>query len=136
MTTIDFFGEQFRLRETVSQYALLKFARAARDGQDSGSPAGLAAMMDLLEKCIHPEDWKRFDEVADANDATGEQIQAVIQAAFTQEADRPIGLSSDSSDGQPSTEPKSLSNSEGSVSPLLRGRPDRIAAVEKMRQTG
>jgi hypothetical protein len=82
----------------------------------------------LLEKCIVPADWRRFDKLADEKDATAEQIMDVIKAAFEQVAERPTSLPSDSSDGQISTEPKSESNSAVKDS-VLSGRPDLQLAV-------
>jgi hypothetical protein len=131
MTTVQFFGEQFALREKVSDYALMKFARAARNGQDGETMEGMASMLDLLEKCIVPEDWKRFDKLASDSDAPAADIMAVIKEAFGQEAARPTELPSDSSDGPTAIEPKSPPSSDGNVSQLLRGRPDLQAAVRQ-----
>jgi hypothetical protein len=131
MTTVQFFGQEFTLRDDVSEWALMTFARAARNGQDGETMEGMAAMLDLLEDCVVPEDWKRFSSVAKANRARSKDISAVIQAAFAQETGRPTGRSSDSSDGPTTIEPKSQSSSDGNVSQLLRGRPDLIAAVTK-----
>jgi hypothetical protein len=128
MASVQFLGESFELRPKVSEYALLKFARAAAAGEDGDTMEGMASMLRLLEKCIVPADWRRFDRLADEKDATAEQIMDVIKAAFEQVAERPTALPSDSSDGQISTEPKSGSNSAVKDS-VLSGRPDLQLAV-------
>jgi hypothetical protein len=128
MAAVEFLGESFELRPKVSEYALLKFARAAAAGEDGDTMEGMASMLRLLEKCIVPADWRRFDKLADENDATAEQIMDVIKAAFEQVAERPTSLPSDSSDGQISTEPKSESSSAVKDS-VLSGRPDLQLAV-------
>jgi hypothetical protein len=128
MAAVEFLGESFELRPKVSEYALLKFARAAAAGEDGDTMEGMASMLRLLEKCIVPADWRRFDKLADDKDATAEQIMDVIKAAFEQVAERPTALPSDSSDGQISTEPKSGSNSAVKDS-VLSGRPDLQLAV-------
>jgi hypothetical protein len=128
MASVQFLGESFELRPKVSEYALLKFARAAAAGEDGDTMEGMASMLRLLEKCIVPADWRRFDRLADEKDATAEQIMDVIKAAFEQVAERPTSLPSDSSDGQISTEPKSESNSAVKDS-VLSGRPDLQLAV-------
>jgi hypothetical protein len=128
MAAVEFLGESFELRPKVSEYALLKFARAAAAGEDGDTMEGMASMLRLLEKCIVPADWRRFDKLADEKDATAEQIMDVIKAAFEQVAERPTSLPSDSSDGQISTEPKSESNSAVKDS-VLSGRPDLQLAV-------
>lgn len=129
MATVEFHGEQFALRPKVSEYALLKFARAARGGQDAESMEGMAAMLDLLEKCIEPADWARFDKLADDSDATAEEIMAVVQAAFGQAAERPTKLPSDSSDGPTSIPLKSESSSSPAATSRLARRPDLATAV-------
>lgn len=132
MATVEFFGQTFALRPKVSEYAFAKFARAAARGVDGDTAQGMSAMLTLLEKCITPEDWQRFDRTAEDNDATTEQIMAVIVGALQQTVepatDRPTVQPSDSSDGLSSTEPKSGSSSDvkGSV---LSGRPDLQLAV-------
>jgi hypothetical protein len=128
MAAVEFLGESFELRPKVSEYALLKFARAAAAGEDGDTMEGMASMLRLLEKCIVPADWRRFDRLADEKDATAEQIMDVIKAAFEQVAERPTALPSDSSDGQITTEPKSESNSAVKDS-VLSGRPDLQLAV-------
>jgi len=128
MAAVQFLGESFELRPKVSEYALLKFARAAAAGEDGDTMEGMASMLRLLEKCIVPADWRRFDRLADEKDASAEQIMDVIKVAFEQVAERPTSLPSDSSDGQISTEPKSGSNSAVKDS-VLSGRPDLQLAV-------
>jgi hypothetical protein len=128
MASVQFLGESFELRPKVSEYALIKFARAAAAGEDGDTMEGMASMLRLLEKCIVPKDWHRFDRLADEKDATTEQIMAVIKVALEQVAERPTALPSDSSDGQITTEPKSESNSAVKDS-VLSGRPDLQLAV-------
>jgi hypothetical protein len=97
---------------------------------DSGSvmTSSLAVSEVDAAESLDPADWRRFDKLADEEDATAEQIMDVIKAAFEQVAERPTSLPSDSSDGQISTEPKSGSNSAVKDS-VLSGRPDLQLAV-------
>jgi hypothetical protein len=131
MATVEFFGQEFTLRPKVSEYALLKFARAARGGQDAETMEGMASMLDLLEKCIVAEQWATFDRLASDNDASAEDVMAVVQAAFSQSAERPTGRLSDSSDGPTSTPLSSASNVSLAATSSRANRPDLALMVSQ-----
>ena len=128
MASVEFFGESFGLRPKISQYALAKFGQVAAKGEKAGA-GGIGAILDLLEKCVAPEDWERFDQVASDNDASFEDINVILDAAFHQETERPTSLPADSSDGQKIIAPSVASSSVDKGLDRLRGRPDLQLAV-------
>ena len=130
MATVEFFGETFELRPKVSQYALAKFAKAvskSKTGEDV--MRSMASMYDLVERCVTAEDWDRFDETASANDASFEELTAVLAGAFQSATERPTSLPSDSSDGQKIIAPSVASSSADKGLDRLAGRPDLQLAV-------
>jgi hypothetical protein len=130
MGSVEFFGESFEVRPKVSQYAMAKFAKAAaKNKTPQDVMLGMAAMLDLIEKCLTVEDWPRFDALADANDVDFEDLTAVLDAAFHQETERPTSLPSDSSDGQPVTVVSSVVKPADRASEMFAGRPDLQLAV-------
>lgn len=135
--SVEFCGEKFRVADKVGAMPIMRFAKIAKAGVDANELDGLAALYDVLEQCIHPSDWYRFEQHADAQHADGEQLLAVVQEAFTLMAQRPTQRSSDSSDGPQTIEPPStaVSSSPDSVIDRLngQGRPD-LALVVRRRQ--
>jgi len=133
MATTTFFGDTFELNETVSEIALMEFAEASADGLDADMMQGMAAMMRLIKECVDPKDLKKFLVVARKNHASSEDLVGVLKATFEQVTDRPTGLPADSSDGQQTIEPKSVSSSADRGLGLLNGRPDLQLAVMRQR---
>jgi hypothetical protein len=125
---IQFCGESFAIAERIGLMPLMKFARVARTGADSADLESLAVMLDLLEQCIAPKDWQRFQDVADRERADGDQLFAVVKDVFEVLSERPTSRPSDSSDGPTSTGPSST-DEVSSVLELFKGRPDLGAAV-------
>lgn len=128
--TIFLGTEGFRASGTIGHLALLAFARAAQTGISTEDMAGLAAMHRLLETVVHPDDWQRFNEVADRDHVEIETLLACIAGAVAG-GSRPTSRSSASSDGPLSTK---ASSPAGSFWPVVReeeaaGRPDRAAFV-------
>ena len=134
MSDVSFGGESFAAAESIGLMALMRFAHVARSGTDANDMAGLAAMYELLEQCIEPSDWERFQQTAMRTRATGDDLMRVVKDVIQAASARPTGRSSDSSDGPTATEP----NSESSEAPYLRvvrrleaeGRPDKAYMVE------
>jgi hypothetical protein len=138
--TVEFCGVQFRIAEKVAALPLMRFAKVAKAGVDATELDGMAAMYDLLEQVIHPDDWAKFERHADHERADGEQLLEVVQAVFVLLADRPTGRSSDSSDGPRTIEPSSTADSSSPGSSVIArlngsGRPDLALLVRKREES-
>lgn len=137
MSDVEFFGGRFQVAERVGLMPLMRFAKVAKSGVDSDDMAGLAAMYDLLEQCIAPADWQRFQDAADKARADGEELMKVVQTAIELISARPTGRPSDSSDGPQITPQRSGSGRDSSAEESLRvvreleaaGRPDKAQFV-------
>lgn len=123
MSTVEFLGEEFAVAERVSALAFMRFAKLARAGVDADDIEGQAAMHDMLEQCIAPSDWYRFQTLADRERADGAQLLDLIQRVFAVLAARPTERPSSSSDGPQIIEPNFT---EDSSSPATG--PDRVIA--------
>lgn len=138
--TVEFCGVQFRIAEKVAALPLMRFAKVAKAGVDATELDGMAAMYDLLEQVIHPDDWAKFERHADQQRADGEQLLEVVQGVFVLLADRPTGRSSDSSDGPRTIEPSSTGGSSSPGSNVItrlngQGRPDLALLVRKREES-
>jgi hypothetical protein len=124
-------GEQFGMAENVGAMPLMRFAKVAKSGGDSANLDGLVAMYDLLEQCIEPSEWVRFQAHADRVRADGEKLMAVVSDVFQALADRPTGRPSASSGGPKNTKPRSVAGSSSKVIKRLEreGRPDLALMV-------
>lgn len=147
--TITFAGEQFRVAEQgVSLLALMELASIAKMGVDADSMQGIAALYELLQACIAPEEWPRFRARALATGAGGEELMYVVRDAVQAKAARPTQPLSGSPGGRSTTGPSSAA---GSSSPDLsgpirqgdprvqaqleaRGRPDLALVVQRARE--
>ena len=78
MPDVDFGGETFRTADEVAFMAELQFAHVAKAGIDAGDLDGLAAMYELLEQCLHAEDWQRFKKTALRTKASGDDLLAFV----------------------------------------------------------
>ena len=133
MAAVEFFGEQFDLNATVSEFALMEFAEAAADGLDADAMAGMAAMMRLIKECIVKADVARFLKSARKNRAESKDLLPILTATFEQVTERPTGLPSDSSDGQPVIVPSSVASAADRALEHFAGRPDLQLAVQHSR---
>lgn len=139
--TVEWLGEEFHVAERVSSLTVMRFAKIAKSNIDVAQMEGLAAMYDLLEQCVHPDDWDRFEAHADAQRADGEELLGVVKKVFAVIASRPTRRSSDSSGGPRTIEPSSTADSfspdTGPARAITRlnaqGRPD-LALVVRRRQ--
>ena len=121
---VEFYGEKFTMADRIGLMPLMRFAKFAKAGVDSADMAGLAAMYDLLEQCIDPADWERFEACADKHRADGEELLEVVTAVIERLTDRPTTRPSTSSDGPQTTGTSSTASSSSDASRLLPGRPD------------
>lgn len=137
MPEVEFYGEKIRLRDGKLPYAVtLKFARAA---SGTANPMDVDATVHwLLERyCVLQEDWNKFWNLLEENDAEIDDLMPVIMARFQKPvedaADRPTGRSSDSSDGPTSTPVKSGKPSVvTSLAERFPGRPEIWAGLEDL----
>lgn len=134
MSEFDFYGEQFDFVDEVGDFAFMEFAESA-ERVDSESLAALAAVMRLLKAAVVPEQWSRFQATARKNRASVEVCMELVMRLFEEEASRPTGRPSDSSDGPRVIEANSEAGSSSPVIAMLerKGRPD-LAFVARQAQ--
>lgn len=134
---VDFFDEVFTVADKIGLMPLMRFAKVAKGGADSADMEALAVMLDLLEQCIAPSEWQRFQDCADRNRADGEELLAVVTSVMETLTERPTSRPSDSSAGPQTTTP----NSEGVLSSRVigrledQGRPDLALMVNQARSS-
>ncbi len=128
---VEFAGDRFAVAEKIGLMPLMRFAKVAQSGVDSADMAGLAAMYDLLEQCIAPADWQRFQTAADRSRADGDDLMGVVRDAIEAISARPTSQPSDSSDGPTATPPSSEPDCSSRVIARLeqQGRPDLALVV-------
>ncbi len=128
----DFFGESFRLNPAADyQCELVDFAEAAT-GDELNVLEERAAIKRLLRAAVYADDWVPFWTSAKRNKALPhDHLMPVVVAAFSQPIERPTGLPSGSSDGQPATSASSAGDSSSRVIARLekQGRPDLAVVV-------
>lgn len=101
--TFGFYGEVFAMRGAIGAMTLMQFAAVAVKGVNIDQMEGLAAVHRMLEDCIAPGDWPRFQEVARREAADAEDLLAVIRQVIAAVAGRPTVKPSASPDGPSST---------------------------------
>lgn len=104
---IVFYGEQFRLADSVGIMPLMKFAHVAAAGIDSSELAGLDAIYTWLQDCLDEGEWPRFEAHAIRSKAPDDVLVAVAMKASEVISGRPTVSPSVSSDGQSATSPSS-----------------------------
>lgn len=131
---IEFHGESYTITDRVATMPLLQFAKLAQDGADSGEMTSLIVMYDLIETCIDPADWTRFQAAATKHRADGDELMAVVSQVFQALADRPTSRPVDSSAGPLTTAPSSTSTHVDRAIAQLDGRPDLQLMVTKAQE--
>lgn len=122
---VTFYGETFTTSERVGLMPLMRYAAAEKSGDYMG---GLVALHDLLEQCIDPAEWGRFQLVAERERADEDALTDVVRDVIEALATRPTERSSDSSDGpvtvtSPDAASRLVSDFES------KGRPDLALLV-------
>lgn len=132
---IQFFGEAFRMSYKAGSMPVLRFAKIASEGADASEMDSMVAMYDLIQACIDPADWARFEKTAMSNSADDDDLLGVVGQVLRAQAGRPTVRSSDSSGGPSATAPSSISSPADRVIARLDGRPDlqSYAAIEQKR---
>lgn len=135
--TVELLGERFEVAESVGAFPLMRFAKAAT--ARGGTMARFAALYDLLEQCIAPTDWDRFQKHGAAVRADEDQLLGVVRSVFEVIGGRPTGRSTDSSDGPQIIEPSSTPGSSSAERVIARhneaGRPDLALFVRKRQES-
>lgn len=131
---VTFCGETFRAADRIGALSVMRFAKIAQGGADSSDMDGLAAMYDLLEQCIDPADWPRFERTADQKRAGDEELFDVIGQVMAAQSDRPTVRPSASSDGPSVTAPRSTSTPADRAIAREAGRPDLQLAIVKAQE--
>ena len=130
--TVEFLGEHFATAEKLGLMPMLRFAKLAKDGIAMSDMNGLAALYDVLEQSIAPDDWERLCEHASTQRAGGQELmQLVADVVGVLSSGRPTSRPSDSSDGSPTMSEKSADDSSSQVIADLEalGRPDLALIV-------
>jgi hypothetical protein len=100
---VTFLGAEFATAEKIGLMPLMRFAAAAKAGLDSDDMDGLAALYTLIQDCIDPADWPRFERHATDTKAEADDLMKVVQTVIEALAARPTQRPADSSAGPPST---------------------------------
>lgn len=146
---VPFQGVEFHIAERVGLMPMMRYAAFSKRQLQliaSGKePTGedeiesLTATYELLEQCLHPLDWARFQEHASVVGADMDELMKFVGTVMATVAQRPTGRSSDSSDGPRVIEPSStvVSSSPGTVVDMFndKGRPDLALIVRKRQES-
>lgn len=135
--SIEFLGESFEVAEKVGLMPLMRFAAAAKRGAETESMDGLVAMYELIEQCVAPQDWERFQQHCIAQHADEDDLlEKFVPKAIEVISGRPTERPSDSSAGSPVTGTSSEGGSSSQVIARLeaQGRPDLALVVQQAQQ--
>ena len=130
---IEFYGEQFEVPDKVNHRLVLRLAKFASAGSDTGNLAAMGALDDLLTRCIRPEDAERFDALCDREGTTGPELMLFTDRVIAELSERPTAQPAPSSAGLTPTPESSGSRLEVLASERWSGRPDLQRAAT---QTG
>jgi hypothetical protein len=131
---VEFYGEKFALPERTGSMALLRFAHLSEDGGYTDLEEK-AAIYDLLEACIAPADWTRFQAAAKKHRATEDELVSVIGAVLVALSGRPTSRSAGSSGTPGVAGPSSTSTPAERAIAQLAGRPDLQNVVDMQQRT-
>lgn len=112
--TFDYFGEEVRIHPDYTALLVTEFLDGVAH-LDETDPDAAVALKNFSRQFVHPDDFDRFWQLALSNRQDASDLMEVYQAIGAALTGRPTQRPSDSSDGPPSTEPKSLDGS------LVRG---------------
>jgi hypothetical protein len=138
MTAVEFHGEFFEPREKTNRMRTLYLAKIARDGgrlKEDDPAAGsylmnnMAALYDLVEHVLRPEDFERFMELADRVGTDDVELYEFTGKMIAAVAERPTTRPVDSSPGLSTVPESSVSRLEELASERFVGRPDMYLAA-------
>lgn len=122
--SFSFYGKDFRLAKSIPALAAMRFARVAERGESAESMRGMAAIYDICQACIIPEDWSAFEDVVDAERLDTEKLMPVVQTLMEWITGRPTRQQSGSSPGLPPATASSRDDSPSQESTVTSLRPD------------
>jgi hypothetical protein len=112
--TVGFRGKEYKISDSVSLFALMRFARAAESGISVMDFRALAALHAFLQDCFSPEDWGRFQEdMIETRENSVEELLDVATKVVEKLTSRPTPPPSASSNGQSAS---SAGSTDGSSS--------------------
>lgn len=117
-----FMGRPFRVAEKFGLMPLIRFGYLSKKGLDTADESALAAMYEVIEQAIDPEEWDAFCDHATQTRADADELMTAVAQAIQVISSRPTVRPSDSSDGPSATEMSSSADSSGEVSSDLTAR--------------
>jgi len=127
-----FCGQKFGVVDETSSLPMMRLAHALYDPAITQTET-MGRAYALLQHCVVPADWPRFEALAEARKAKYQDLTRIAYKIYGVRSARPTQRSSDSSDGPPTTmgnsspDSSSPDSGQGSVVPL--GRPDLAGLV-------
>ena len=117
MSTFTYFGEELAYSEEFPAFEYAEFQEAlAEDEINDGRATGVA--LRLAVACVAEKDRGRFRKLSRQNRAKVEDWLRVFRDWTADEAERPTGQPTDSSDGPTSTQESSASEPVATVTPI------------------
>jgi hypothetical protein len=138
--TFGWFGNTIRVGSRVSELALVDFLEQADHVEDTESPEGKRASMqllrDFLHGLVHRDDWDVFWHAALDNGQTVQDLMDLLVTLTEGATGRPTRRRSASSAGRRGTGGKSKADSSLAVIRRLEreGRPDKALAVVRAQE--
>lgn len=111
----------FRIAPSIGLMPLLRFAHAAKAGMDTDDLEGMAALYDMIQDCVHPDDWDAFQSYSIMTKAEDEDLMEFVSAAMEIISARPRKPRGSSSATSRKTLPKSRANSSGPATVIPPG---------------
>jgi len=128
----DWFGEPIRVGPHAGDLTLIDFLERARQIDTSDHVTSMVVTKKFLHEQIDERDWPRLLELAVANNQQFSDLLQLSRDIVEAVTRFPTGPQSGSSDGRPTTKPKSTDTSSSAVAQAMRalkGRPDLKMAI-------
>lgn len=109
--TFGFHGDTFTLRDRIGLMTLMRYAAVAKKGVKVDALEGLVAMYELLEDCLTPDDWTRFETLCRRESVGEDELLSVVKRCVQIVASRPTGRPSASPGGPETTTTSSRDDS-------------------------
>ena len=125
--TFQWFGETIRVSPTASDLGLIDFLEMASTIDTRDKVSAMVATRNYLHGQIDERDWPRVLELAVQHNQQFGDLLSLARSIVEAVAVFPTGRLSDSSDGQPSTNPRSRDAYSSAVATAMaasKGRPD------------
>jgi hypothetical protein len=113
--TLEWFGEEIRLREWISPLPMMKLAEVMDSGRSQLIVPVVASVRAVIEASILEDDWPSFESLALQNDAEVDLLNEVAEHLFIMWCRRPTQRVSDSSTGHSEPTTEELSSEPSSV---------------------